>query len=353
MEFQKKSLSDCSVEELDRELIARGARAPEEKRFQFPDRTGTPGRNDVMKQINELYNTAVSLPPDRALSHITTDELLEIILFRTRNAARGIWGKDQRMDCYQVIEEPVEKNASSVAAICSRDDLIKTGSALFELKVKTFGTSFNLCPHEPFYHQPIAAGPFCTGFLVGEDMIAAAGHCVDEKSVTDLRVVFDYRMLDSHTPATRVPSNKVYKVLKLMDRAYQPRGNRSDWALVKLDRKVEGLHVTTLSKREIASGHEVYVMGYPCGLPLKYAPGARVGGVNDTYFTADLDIYCGSSGSPVFDSITHEVVGMVVRGHDRDFRWSGKCWVSVIYRNSGLDSRGAQCTKVTEFIRYC
>ncbi len=353
---QRKSPIECTVEQLDNELLARGARLPQEQPFSFLDEPGTPSRNDVMKKIKDLYHQAATLQPDRSLGHISTRELIEILLFKTRNASRGIWGKDHRRDCYDIFEEPIKRNANSVAAVCFKDDLARTRNGCLELKIKTYGNAFNLCPREPFFHQPIGIGPFYSGFLVGEDMIATAGHCVDERTVANLCFVFGYRMQDTHLAITRIPENKVYKGLKVIDKVCNSRQTSSDWALVKLDRCVEGLPITRLSNRELTDGDEIYVMGHPCGLPLKYAPGSHVGHVNDTYFTADLDIYCGSSGSPVFNSKTHQVVGVVVRGDDRDFRWTGRCWVSVIYRNIGTGIHGvhgAQCTRITEFSRYC
>jgi V8-like Glu-specific endopeptidase len=353
MELKKKSPFDCTVAQLDQELLVRGALLPPEQPFLFLDETGTPGRNAVMTQIKELYLHSTTLHPNPSLAHISTQELIEILLFKTRNPSRGIWGKDQRRDCYEIYEDPIKRNANSVAAICYKDDLVQSHHGCWELKVKTFGPAFNLCPLEPFFQQPIATGSFYSGFLVAKDVIATAGHCVTEKNVANLRFIFGYRMLDSHIPATQIPENKVYHGANVIARVCNHRHTPSDWALVKLDRPVEGLSITKLSNRPLENGDSVYVMGHPCGLPLKYAPGARVGHVNDIFFTADLDIYCGSSGSPVFNSITHQVVGIVVRGDDRDFRWSGKCWVSVIYQNSANNTQGAQCTKVTEFLQYC
>jgi V8-like Glu-specific endopeptidase len=126
--------------------------------------------------------------------------------------------------------------------------------------------------------------------------------------------------------------------------------NRVDWELVKLDRKVKGQMIATLSKKDIFFDQSIYVIGHPVGLPLKYAPGARVGDIRGSYFTADLDVYSDNAGSPVFCSETHDVIGMVVRGDSRDFRWTGKGFMSVIYPNPVITSKGAQCTRVSEFI---
>jgi V8-like Glu-specific endopeptidase len=193
----------------------------------------------------------------------------------------------------------------------------------------------------------------CTGFLVAEDVIATAAHFADKNNVTTLRIVFGYKMLDPCTPVTRISNGDIYEGVKIIDRIYNRMGNRSDWALVKLNRNVEGQTIAALSNKGISCHQPVYVIGHPCGLPLKYAPGAKVGDIREAYFGADLDIYSGNSGSPVFNKDTHEVTGMVVRGDNRDFRWTGKGWVSVIYPNPEIHSRGAQCTRVSEFSRYC
>ena len=120
--------------------------------------------------------------------------------------------------------------------------------------------------------------------------------------------------------------------------------NGQDWALLKLDRKVGGRTYATLSRRNIKIGNPIYVIGHPLGLPLKYVPGAFMHDIKINYFWADLDVFMGNPGSPVFDSDTHEVIGLVVRGHEMDFRWTGKCWISIIYHSRDTYSRVPQCT---------
>ncbi|MCP4151268.1 MAG: trypsin-like peptidase domain-containing protein, partial [bacterium] len=100
-------------------------------------------------------------------------------------------------------------------------------------------------------------------------------------------------------------------------------------------------------------GEPVYVIGHPVGLPLKYSPGAKVSDTRAAYFSADLDIYSCNSGSPVFNSTDHTVVGIVVRGDSQDFRWTGKDWISILYPNPQFLSRKPQCTRSREFSRFC
>jgi hypothetical protein len=256
------------------------------------------------------------------------------------------------MDFYEITNEQIKKNACSVAAICFKDNLTPIKKGFSTLKHKNYGKTFNLCESEPFRHQPISAGRLSTGFLVQEDVIATAGHCAEEKNVTDLRIVFGYKMSDFSTPVTRVSHKDIYAGVKIIHRSYN-RSNGSDWALVKLDRKVVGQSVPTLSKEEVSPHQPVYIFGHPCGLPLKFTAGAQVRDIDRAFFSADLNVYCGNSGSPVFNKDTHEVTGIVVRGDNQDFRWTDKGWLSVIYPNPALYSKEPQCTRVSEFIGYC
>ena len=262
----------------------------------------------------------------------------------------GIWYGDNRLDFFEIQDKQVEKNANCVAAICMKKTLMDTNRGFSLLKVKNYGEVFNLCDSEPFRQQPIVSGRICTGFLVKGDVIATAACCADENNVTDLRIVFGYIMLDPYTPVIQIPDEKIYRGIKIIERTYNPRGNKSDWALIKMDRPVEGQTTATLSGKVISGHQPVYVIGHPCGLPLKYAPGAKVNDIQKAFFGADLTVCSGNSGSPVFKSNTHEVIGMVVRGDNRDFRWTGKGWMSVIYPNPVIHSMGAECAKVSEFI---
>lgn len=352
MAVPKRSLLELSIEELDRELIARGAQTPGEVQFKFKDKDGTLERHAIMAQIKNLYDTASS--PNQMFSHISTWKLVETLTHKIQenNEIRGIWGEDDRMDFYAITNEQIKKNADSIASICMKNNLVDKEKGFSTMRVKNYGKSFNLSDCEPFHNQPIAAGRLCTGFLVKQDVIATAGHCADEKNVTELRIVFGFKMLGLSTPVTWIPNENIYKGVKIIDRVYNPLGNGSDWALIKLNRKVKGHPVVKLSEKAIYRNQPVYILGHPCGLPLKYASGSQVRDIYESYFSADLNVYCGNSGSPVFDSKTHEVIGIVARGDNQDFRWTGRGWLSIIYPNPDLHSKEPQCTRVSEFIEY-
>ncbi|MCU0289669.1 MAG: NACHT domain-containing protein, partial [Acidobacteria bacterium] len=95
----------------------------------------------------------------------------------------------------------------------------------------------------------------------------------------------------------------------------------------------------------------IYIMGHPCGLPLKYAPGGKIGEITNSHFLAGLDVYSGNSGSPVFCAETHELVGIVSRGKATDFRWTEEGWITLRYPKNDINYKGTLCTRVSNFIK--
>jgi hypothetical protein len=349
----QKKLCDFTIKEVDRAFVFKSVKDSDETWFEFKDRQRTPERDKVMKQVKEFYDAAARETPNEELSQFSIQELLDELLIKAREIkekSKAVWVVDDRKDLFEIEDKELKKNANCVALICHENNLInkKRGRSTFD--VKNYGKFFNLCDTEPFRPQPVLSGWLCTGFLVKEDIIATAAHCVNEKNIRDLRIVFGYRMLDSQNAVEEIPDKNIYQCVDIIKKTYTGENAEPDWALVKLDRKVEGQAVAALSKEDIYHGQHAYVIGYPLGLPLKLAPGAQVCDISETCFAATLDIYSGNSGSPVFCNETHEVIGMVMHGDNRDFRWTKKGMLSVIYPNLEMKTRGPQCTRVSEFI---
>jgi V8-like Glu-specific endopeptidase len=264
----------------------------------------------------------------------------------------GIWYEDKRMDFYEITDEQVKRNSNCVAAIMLKNNLINEMNGFSTLKIKIYGEAHNLVETEPFRNQPVIAGSPSTGFLVQKDVVATAAQCVISKKITNFCIVFGYKMLDPTTPVIKVPNENIYSCVKILHIVYNSIGNKSSWALVQLDREVKNQEVAAISKDDISRDQSVYVIGHPMGLPLKYAAGGRVCDLKEALFEAKLDIYMGNGGSPVFDADTHEVIGIVTIGYNRDFRITDKGLASVIYPNRDIKSEGPQCTRISELIDY-
>jgi hypothetical protein len=125
----------------------------------------------------------------------------------------------------------------------------------------------------------------------------------------------------------------------------------ADWALVRVDRAVANHLVVPIRRSgKIEDGQAVHVIGHPVGLPAKFADGAAVRENRaEEFFVANLDTYGGNSGSPVFNSVTHEVEGVLVRG-ETDFVTVGNCRKSLVCPDLGC--RGEDCTRTTEFAKF-
>jgi hypothetical protein len=256
-----------------------------------------------------------------------------------------IYGTDDRVDVILLPDGPDKKDVDSVVALFRSAQVIDNGNGTSTLQTQNFGTEFNLCAGERFREQPI--GCFCSGFLVAPDIIATAGHCVDDGNVTDVRFVFGFRMRnDGVTAETVINHSEIYRGVSLIGR--EEIGDGPDWALVRIDRPVTNHRIAQIRRTgRIGDTQAVHVIGHPSGLPTKFAGKASVRNNQPTaFFVANLDTYGGNSGSPVFDSDTHQVEGILVRG-ETDFVAQGSCSVSLLCPSTGC--RGEDCTRTTEF----
>ena len=253
-----------------------------------------------------------------------------------------IYGGDDRLDLYQLQNEGVRKLAdSTVALMRSGKVTVKDGTA--QLLTESFSERDNLCPEEPFAGQKTAA--FCSGSLVGPDLVMTAGHCVtSEEACKDVKFVFGFAVAKEGVAPDSVPAGEVYGCAKLIGR--EQVGNGADWAIVQLDRAVSG-HAPLKINRSgaIEKGAPLLVIGHPAGLPLKVAGGASVRDAGpEGYFVANLDTYGGNSGSAVFNAKTGMIEGILVRG-EQDFEWKGTCRVSK--RCEDTACRGEDVTRIS------
>jgi hypothetical protein len=273
------------------------------------------------------------------LAQISTRDLAQA----AKDRQRVIYGVDDRKDLYRVTSAKVRKSAASVVALVKKRDLARQPDGSFVLATSSFQADYQLCGSEPFVNQPL--GCFCSGFLVAPDVIASAGHCVKSaQDLADIRFVFGFRMNDAQIAQTTFPADDVYAGVSLIGRQLAADG--TDWALVRLDRAVIGRTPVPLrTSGKVSATAKLFVIGHPCGLPQKYAPGARVRDNSRVpYFVANLDTYGGNSGSPVFNASNYKVEGILVRG-ENDFVSNGSCYVSLVCPSTGC--RGEDVTRAT------
>ena len=240
---------------------------------------------------------------------------------------RVIYGPDDRKDWYEINDNLIKKLAGASVALFTRADLQPASSDSVKLRTTTLGESQGLCNDETFRDQRV--GAWCSGTLVTKDVVLTAGHCVREISndpripyIGSVSFVFGYRVEIPGSPGvTEIPRDHTFSGGQVL--AGELEGDRGrDWALVKLAHPVSpsiAEPVTGWWKDVATKDQDVFVIGYPSGLPVKFAPGASIREAsNETYFTANLDTFGGNSGSGVYDAATNQLIGILVRG-DTDY----------------------------------
>lgn len=258
---------------------------------------------------------------------------------------RVIYGNDDRKDLYQV-DQATARLADATALMVLPQELIASGNAL-RLSTVPFGASLALCPEEPFYTQPTVG--HCSAFLVSPQIVLTAGHCMSTASSCESgRFVFGYAMTSATVPSIwEVAPTEVYACSKIL---HTVAGDGDDFAVVQLDRPVK--HHQPLLYRTTGSpnvGESLMVMGYPAGLPVKIAGGARVRQITQSYLQANLDTYGGNSGSAVFSTDTGLVEAILVRG-DNDFVLQNGCYRSNHCPDNGC--RGEDATLMSRVLPF-
>ncbi|MCO4754138.1 MAG: trypsin-like peptidase domain-containing protein [Bacteriovoracaceae bacterium] len=246
-----------------------------------------------------------------------------IITTLTFSATHVIYGDDNRMDIEDVLNPEVKKLASSVAGRIHLNAIYLKGDTFsYDYVPKmTDPWGASICADEKFATQ--ASLVDCTGFLIGPDLLATAAHCVmstDEiikkKQTTSCARhawVFDYQLKNKKLQEKGIALDKLYYCKHVVVGDYR---GMADYAIIKLDRVVEGRKPLKLRKKgRVKNKTKLFALGHPSGLPLKYTDEAKVvTNSHREFFSANLDTFQGNSGSPVFNAEDNVVEGIVVRG---------------------------------------
>jgi hypothetical protein len=134
-----------------------------------------------------------------------------------RSSVKAIYGRDDRRNYGNVdVTDAQRRAADATFALVFDTDLNRNAAGTYDLP----GDTANLCTpkqiedlklevlSEPFYDEPAPA--FCSGFKIGEDLIATAGHCI--KSVADCkRTRFVHRFyVGNGTPPNKGSTGAVF-----------------------------------------------------------------------------------------------------------------------------------------------
>lgn len=269
------------------------------------------------------------------------------LIRKLRADQKLVYGSDDRVDVNQVSDADIQRNVDAVVSLIDIAGIVDNGDGTSLIQTVRFGDAQQLCSSERFANQRTA--PFCSGFLVAPNMVATAGHCVDNNNLARTRFVFGYRIDNFVDGTIRLPNAEIFSAEAIV--GWNLVSDGADYAVVRLDRPALGKPVVQIRRTgKVPDSQGVYVIGHPSGLPMKYAPDAIVRD-NDPveFFVSNLDTYGGNSGSPVFNADTHMVEGILVRG-ETDFVSNGTCRVSNVCPTTGC--RGEDVTRASEFVEF-
>jgi hypothetical protein len=229
----------------------------------------------------------------------------------------SVYGHDSRLEVFEIQNPGVRELADSTMAMFGKSYLRRSGN-FYRINANSLGRELNLCPQEKFRKQPAAVD--CSAVLIGPSLVLTAGHCISSKTCPHTRLAFDFLYRKSSDDLSTLPSQEVYFCKRVR---YKKDDGRVDFALIELDRKVHNRRPLRLASRNASTGENIFLMGYPSGIPLKYAGPGKIVDRNKEFFTAYIDTFMGNSGSPVFLEKTNEIVGVLVRGYE-DYVYDSK-----------------------------
>ena len=264
---------------------------------------------------------------------------LSMLSINTLALPKVIYGDDNRRDVFAEPRADLREIADSTVAMIANALLENQGDKI-KLYPQLFGPGFSLCKEEPFYNQPSAAE--CSGFMVGEDLVATAGHCINKTLCQFKSFVFNYRMLNNDKAPKELSIDDVYACKEVVVRE---QNDQNDYAIVRLDRPIRGHRALPMQKESMSVRDQVLVVGHPSGLPTKISDDAYVRRTEENFFMANLDTYGGSSGSAVFNAKTLAVAGILTRGVD-DFVWDSSRGCKVSNRCSNEYCNGEQVMNI-------
>ena len=239
------------------------------------------------------------------------------ILLCVSSAQADIFGVDDRQDIIRAGRKRIFGKSVAVGVLNSLWTDVNTNfSEIWVDPLSDF-----MCRDERFNRQKNVSYA-CTGFLVGEDLLVTAGHCgvnVGEIRNSSIDYCEAYTWLFDYTAQSnpnRIPKKNIYTCKEIIYAVQQEEdGFSHDFALIRLDRKAEGRAPLKMASRRSGVDDEVYMIGHPMGLPMKYTPNATIfdDKVGRSFYT-DLDAFGGNSGSPVFNK-DDEVIGVLIAGN--------------------------------------
>ncbi len=264
---------------------------------------------------------------------------------------RAIYGLDDRTEIFESRDHLMIELSLSTAAQIYNSDILEV-NGVFSFLVET-NKDRGVCSTERFSNQP--ANAKCTGFLIATDVLVTAGHCV--QSIEDCKNhkwFFDYANTTGIIKEFSFSKDQVFSCVAIIDRKFE-QSSGVDYAILRLERHVLGRAPLKFRKNgRITDDALLTVIGHPSGVPTKISSkGLMRDNKNENFFVISSDTYSGNSGSPVIDSTSGLVEGILSKG-EADYAESDyNCYKSyIIDQNAGRGEDAVRMTSIKELQNF-
>lgn len=323
-------LPDKKTEQVEKMLRFKLDETSQEQKDEFEklelwQKAGKAIPDQLLPQFQELKNQHLQI---EAVAKSIIESPEERAPFRKDRIA-GPSQFDSRIELRQLNplitwQQNILQNARSVGLVIKKENLAMVTDSIYKISMGiTLGQKYSLCPGQAFADQPIAGEG--TAFLINGEEIMTAAHVLSEP-IQNYALVFGFEVINKvGAYEALIPVENIYYLNQITF-----RDEALDVAIARLDRSADRKALSLSPKAALTPGTEVYMIGYPSGLPQKVALNASIHATGYLqYFFTSLDAFQGNSGSPVFRLDTHEIIGILVSG-ELDYAWNGSCNVPVM-----------------------
>jgi hypothetical protein len=169
-----------------------------------------------------------------------------------------------------------------------------------------------------YWKNPCLA--FGTAIPITRNIVLTAGHCLKKTGLKDFYLVLGYADTAPGLNHFDFDTSNIYRGIQIIDLADDSTQPNNDYCFILLNKNLPVLGV--LINRQNRTGvieKDYYMVGYPLGIPEKISLGHLLShdAGKDAYLLY-IDSFGGNSGSPVFESKTDSLVGMLNHG-ENDF----------------------------------